>query len=250
MLSKSKISLIGSLDNKKFRKQHGLFIAEGKKIILEVLDSAKFEIVDLFLTSSALKEISADLLTGIDVTEISDSELERISLLTTPSFGLALLNIPKEMTPRVPQFNEVILMLDSVRDPGNLGTIIRLCDWFGVSQIICSEETVDVYSPKVIQASMGSFCRVNIFYSDLISQLQSLEKNVRIYATVLNGTPLQQIQKSKPSVIIIGNESHGISKSILGFVTDKITIESARSSEAESLNAAMAAGIVLYEFRR
>jgi len=250
MLSKSKISLIRSLDQKKFRKQHGLFVAEGKKIILEILDSATFEIAELFLTSSALKEVSADIFAGVELTEISDSELERISMLTTSSFGLALLKIPEDISPVVPKNDEPILLLDSIRDPGNLGSIIRLCDWFGVSQILCSEDTVDVYSPKVIQASMGSVCRVSVSYADIAQWLGTLKKNVRIYGTVLNGTSLQNTKLETPSVIIIGSESHGISKNILGFVTDKITIESVQCFGAESLNAAIAAGIVLYEFRR
>jgi RNA methyltransferase, TrmH family len=250
MISKSKISLIRSLDQKKYRKQHGLFIAEGKKIILEILDSAKFEVVELFLTSSALKEVSAGKFAGIEVTEISDSELERISMLTTPSFGLALLKIPEEISPVVPKNDEIIVLLDSIRDPGNMGSIVRLCDWFGVSQIICTEDTVDVYSPKVIQASMGSVCRIPVCYTNAAHWLDSVKDNASIYATVMNGKPLQSIKKTLPCVIIIGSESHGVSSQILKFATEHITIESALHSGAESLNAALAAGIVLYEFRR
>ncbi len=250
MISKPVISLLRSLEHKKFRQQHGMFIAEGRKIISEMISTGCFEIEELFLLPESVAFIPAELLKNIEVTEISYKLLERISQHTTPDFGLALVRIPAEQHPGFPDENQIFLLLDAIRDPGNLGTIIRLCDWLGISQIICSGDTVDVYSPKVIQATMGSLCRVNVSYTDHLQWLKTLPNNVSVYGTVLNGTPLHNISPSKPSVIVMGNESHGISDDVLKYVTQKITIEKSPVSTAESLNAAIATGIVLYEFSK
>jgi RNA methyltransferase, TrmH family len=247
MISQTTIKLIRSLEYKKFRQKHGLFIAEGRKIIQEALSSDSFITEELFLLSESAGEIQSRYLPL--VTEISYAQLQRISLQTTPDFGLALLRIPKEVpVPSPPSGNQVFLLLDSIRDPGNLGTIIRLCDWFGISKLICSEDTTDLFSPKVIQASMGSFCRIDVFYTNPAQWLLSLPPEVAIYGTVLNGTPLHKVSLHKPCVIVTGNESHGISTEVLKYVTKKITIEPAEGSGAESLNAAVAAGIIIYQF--
>ncbi len=248
MISKPKISLIRSLEHKKFRQQHSLFIAEGRKIIMEILKSSSYEISELFLLEESVGEIPVDLLNNIDVSVISYGTLERISQLTTPDFGLAVLQIPENEPPSVPAGKELFLLLDSIRDPGNLGTMIRLCDWFGVNHIVCSEDTADKYSPKVIQATMGSFCRVGVSYTDHVQWLKSLGKNVSVYGTVLNGKPLPAVEPRFPAVVVIGNESHGISDEMMYLVQERIFIPGSSQSLAESLNAAMAAGIVLYEF--
>jgi len=247
MISQTKIKLIRSLGHKKFRQKHGLFIAEGKKIIQEALNSDRFITEELFLLTESTVEIQPH--QQPLVTEISYTQLERISMLSTPDFGLALLRIPQETPmPSPPSGKQVFLLLDSIRDPGNLGTIIRLCDWFGISKLICSDDTVDLFSPKVIQASMGSFCRIDIFYTNPAQWLGSLPPDVEIFGTVLKGTPLHKFHPNKPCVIVIGNESHGISPEVLQHVTEKITIEPAHESGAESLNAAVAAGIIIYQF--
>jgi TrmH family RNA methyltransferase len=250
MISKPVISLLRSLEHKKFRQQHGLFIAEGRKIISEILSTGSFEVEELFLLPESVAFIPAAQLRNVKVTEISYKMLERISQLTTPDFGLALVRIPAEQHPGFPRENQIFLLLDAIRDPGNLGTIIRLCDWFGVSQIVCSEDTVDMYSPKVIQATMGSFCRVGVSYADHLAWLKSLPQSISVYSTVLNGEPLPSVVPQFPAVVVIGSESHGISADVLQCVRHKVTITGASQSGAESLNAAMAAGIVLYELSR
>jgi RNA methyltransferase, TrmH family len=250
MISNSKIKLLRSLEHKKFRQQHGLFIAEGRKIILELLRSKRFEIDRVFVLHESLADIPAEQLKNIDVEEISYNAFERISQLTTPDFGLAVLRIPEKIPLRMPAGQELFLLLDSIRDPGNLGTIIRLCDWFGVSQVICSEDSVDMFAPKVIQATMGSFSRVGVSYTDHLAWLKSLPQNIHVYGTVLNGESLPSVKPQFPAVVVIGNESHGISADVLQCIRLKVTIPGASQSGAESLNAAMAAGIVLYEFIR
>lgn len=248
MISKPKISLIRSLEHKKFRQQHRLFIAEGRKIILEILKSERFKISELLVLQESINEIPDFQLKKIPVSVISYGTLEKISQLRTPDFGLAVLHMPETETPAIPSEGEMILLLDSIRDPGNFGTIIRLCDWFGVNNIVCSEDTADMYSPKVIQATMGSFCRVVVSYTNHVKWLKSIGENVSIYGTVMNGKSLSTVKPNFPAVVIIGNESIGISEEVLQLVHERITIPGSLQSQAESLNAANAAGIVMYEF--
>jgi len=250
VISKASISIVRSLEHKKFRQEHGLFIAEGKKTILEILKTERFEIKNLFLLHESIADIPQKLQNNLKVTEIQYSILERLSQLSTPDFGLAVMCIPEKQAPAFPTGKQLVLLLDSIRDPGNLGTIIRLCDWFGVTQVICSEDSVDLYAPKVIQATMGSFCRVEVSYTDHLHWLKSLPQHVHIYGTVLNGEPLSSVAPQFPAVVVIGNESHGISAEALQCIRHNITIPGASRFGAESLNAAMAAGIVLYEFRK
>jgi RNA methyltransferase, TrmH family len=246
MPSINTIKLIRSLEQKKFRKQHGLFVAEGEKAISELLQSDQFIIRHLFITSGSI--IPAKIPEYLTIETIADKELSRISFQNSPDFGLAVLEIPEVKPVEPPQNNEFSIVLDSIRDPGNLGTIIRLCDWFGVKNIICSDDTVDFFSPKVIQASMGSFCRVNVHYTGLHDWLKSISETVTIYGTTMNGANLNNIVPQKPAVIVIGSESHGISPEIQGLLHEKITIPSAPDAEAESLNAAMACSITTWHF--
>jgi len=246
MLSINTIKLIRSLEQKKFRKEHGLFVAEGKKAILELLKSDQFIIKYLFLTQES--HIPFDISQKIQAEIITDKELSRISSQNSPDFGLAVLEIPSEKAIALPEKNEFSIVLDSIRDPGNLGTIIRLCDWFGVKNIFCSDDTVDFYSPKVIQASMGSFCRVNVHYTGLYDWLKSIRDTITIYGTTLNGALLNTVTPKKPAVIVIGSESHGISPEIEELLHEKITIPSAQGVDTESLNAATACSIVTWHF--
>ncbi|NHN28067.1 RNA methyltransferase [Flavobacterium jejuense] len=240
MVSKNQIKLITSLQQKKYRKQHQLFFAEGKKVIQEFLD-AKYELQSLFTTS--------DLFLSIDKSKIhtiTDTELKKISALTTPNSCLALFKIPIE---KKVDLNGLIVALDDVRDPGNLGTIIRLCDWFGIETLLCSEETVDIYNPKVVQATMGSLSRVNVVYLNLKAKL--LETKLPIYGTFMDGNNIYKEMLLKEGIIVMGNEANGISNSIEKLINQRIAIPRfGKLQQTESLNVATATAIILSEFRR
>jgi TrmH family RNA methyltransferase len=240
MLSKNQIKLITSLQQKKQRIAHQLFFAEGIKVIQELVES-KLELVHLFTTQNDFQEVSND--KKIIVTE---SELKKITALATPNTCLAVFKIPNE---KMILETGLILALDSIRDPGNLGTILRLCDWFGIDQVICSKETVDIYNPKVVQATMGSIARVNLSYIDLeqfISQAQ-----LPVFGTFMDGTNIYKTELPQKGIIIMGNEANGISPEIEKFVKNRLTIPRFGTlQKTESLNVATATAIVLSEFRR
>ena len=239
MVSKNQIKLITSLQQKKYRKLHQLFIAEGKKVINELLD-ADFELVSLFVTEETIFE------KHIPYTLITEAELKKISALTTANDCLAVFKIKEIVTKNE---DELVLALDSVRDPGNMGTIIRLCDWFGIKKIICSNETVDIYNPKVVQATMGSIARVNVIYTDLTSYLS--QSNSSIYGTFMEGSTIYELNLPKKGIIVMGNEANGISRSIEKLITQKISIPRFGTIQAtESLNVATATAIILSEFKR
>jgi TrmH family RNA methyltransferase len=240
MLVKSKVKYIQSLGQKKFREQEGVFIAEGTKLVNELLLSDNAEILEVFALQEWMGE-NKKLLGSISVTEITAADLEKISQLTTPNQVLAIVKEFK-INDKIETNGQIILALDGIRDPGNMGTIIRIADWFGVKQIICSNDCADMYKTKVVQATMGSIARIKIFYTDLEKWLSENAKT-NVYATVLNGEDIASAKKVKEGVILIGNESKGISLAILKLATNKITIP--RKGNAESLNAAVAAGIVL-----
>lgn len=240
MVSKNQIKLITSLQQKKYRKQEQLFFAEGVKVVEELLQS-NFELQDLFTTKEDFLSVSKN-----KVHAISEAELKKISALSTPNTCLAVFKIPK--TKEIVQ-NGLILALDDVRDPGNLGTIIRLCDWFGVETLFCSEESVDVYNPKVVQATMGSISRVNVVYGNLESFLTSTQ--LPIFGTFMDGKNIYQEQLPNEGVIIMGNEANGISASIEKLVSQRIAIPRFGNLQlTESLNVATATAIILSEFKR
>lgn len=240
MLVKSKLKYIQSLGQKKPRDEAGAFIAEGPKLVKELLESAPDAIEEIYALKEWIEE-NKKLLTKNTVVEISDQELERISQLSTPNKVLAVI---KKISTDEPIFTKekITLALDTIQDPGNLGTIIRTADWFGVEQIVCSKDCADVYNPKVVQATMGSIARAKIFYVDLGKWLAQ-QKDVRIYAAVLEGQDVTAMKKINEGIILIGNESKGISNEILKLANVKITIP--KKGKAESLNAAVAAGVVL-----
>ncbi|HIP27307.1 MAG TPA: RNA methyltransferase [Flavobacteriaceae bacterium] len=242
MLSKNQIKLINSLQQKKYRNLHGLFIVEGKKSVNEFLQS-DFELESLFvLENQEVKTKSQE----INKIVINSNELKKISALKNANQVLAVFKIPKNIEL---VNNGLILALDDIKDPGNLGTIIRLCDWFGIKQLVCSLETVDCYNPKVVQASMGSLTRVNILYTDLKVYLSKTE--LPIYTTLLEGENVYKSKLPKDAIIIMGNEANGISDTISSFSTNKITIPNfSKTKQTESLNVAMATSIVLSEFKR
>lgn len=234
MLSKQKIKLIKSLQIKKFRQEHKLFLVQGKKNIQELLASS-FEIKELFL----LQELVQELNLKDEVCEIvSQKELDSISSIQTNSGGVALVQIPKEEKTSIQQ--DWIIMLDRVQDPGNLGTIIRIADWYGINKIICSKDSVDIYNPKVVNSTMGSFTRVDVSYSSLQDYL--VTNNSPVYAALLEGDSIYELDKKKKGVILLGNESKGVSSDLIPFVTHKVSIP--RIGGAESLNVAVASGII------
>lgn len=234
----------------KFRAEYQQFVAEGDKLVSELLLS-RFNILEIFAvnTWSDAHKINP----SIAVTEVTASELERISGLTTPNMVLALVEIPQNQVIEASAFEKLIFVLDEIKDPGNLGTIIRIADWFGISTIICSENTVDVYNPKVVQATMGSIARVNLQYTDLAVFFKSLPSEIPVYGTLLNGENIYSQTLSKNGLIVIGNESKGISDELLPYISQKLYIPSYAENpgnKAESLNASVAAAIVCAEFKR
>lgn len=240
MVSKSQIKLITSLEQKKSRTKSGLFLVEGKKGISEVLNS-DFQLHSLFTTGTEFDASKEK--TFI----ISEAELKKISQLKTPQAAIAIFEIPEQKDPQLKGLN---LVLDGVRDPGNLGTIIRLCDWFGIQNLICSSDTVDCFNPKVVQASMGSITRVKIFYKDLEEFLAGLN-GVPILGTFLEGDNVYTSKFPDEGVLVLGNEANGISKNIEKLVNQKLSIpQFGTSAETESLNVATATAIFLSEFSR
>ena len=242
MLSKTIVKYIQSLAHKKLRDEHGVFIAEGPKVVAELLHSNKFPYkiicgLQSWMDDNAvlLRNISAE-----DKIEINESELERISLLQTPNKVMAVFY--KKENELTDLKNNFSLMLDEIQDPGNMGTIIRTADWFGIKNIICSNECADCYNPKVVQASMGSLGRVNIIYTQLEEFIHE-NKGISIYAATLTGKYLSSFTKLKEGIILIGNESKGVKENLLRLAAEQITIP--KYGEAESLNAGVAAGIIL-----
>ena len=239
MVSKSQIKLITSLGQKKYRQKNGLFVAEGIKVIKELLNS-DFQLEKLF-ASEAIFDVSEDQFIFAE-----ERELKKISFLKTPQTALALFKIPQQ---KLEVLDDLTLVLDGVRDPGNLGTIIRLCDWFGVKNLVCSKDTVDCFNPKVIQSTMGSITRVNVVYKNLAEFLQS--QDLVSYGTFMEGENVYQKKLQQKAVLVMGNEANGISPEIEQLISEKISIpQFGQSQETESLNVATATAIFLSEFRR
>ncbi|MBL7883761.1 MAG: RNA methyltransferase [Bacteroidia bacterium] len=255
MLSKNQIKYLNSLKQKKVRDELNLFIAEGAKIVPEIIGSS-IVMKELYATPSFLaKQIKLPL--NCSVTEISNSDLERISSLTTPNEVLAVCEQREHNLNSLTFKGKLTLLLDDIKDPGNLGTIVRIADWFGIETILCSSETVEVYNSKVIQATMGSIARVNVHYTNLLDLMQknSTSTKLNVYGALLEGDSIYQQKLTSEGFIIIGNESHGISKELQSFVSTRITIPSfshllPTNEGAESLNAAIATAIICSEFRR
>ncbi|MDQ6755588.1 MAG: RNA methyltransferase [Bacteroidota bacterium] len=227
------------MSHKKFRDEHGVFIAEGPKIVEELLSSGKFICKILCALENSFNEHGIKN-SAEQVFEINEIELEKVSLLQTPNKVLAVFYKKEDKLTDIK--NNISLMLDEIQDPGNMGTIIRTADWFGIKNIICSPECVDHYNPKVVQASMGSIARVNILYTGLSNFINN-NSAVAVYAAVLQGTNVFSLGEIKEGIIIIGNESKGIKENLLNLSLKQITIP--KYGEAESLNAAVACGIIL-----
>lgn len=243
MLVKSKVKYIQSLGQKKFRQQEGVFIAEGPKLVKELLTEHSDSVLEIFALKNWIEE-NKRIATTCNLTEITEAELERISGLTTPNQVVAVIKNFNTIEP-VADKEKFILALDGIQDPGNLGTIIRIADWFGVQHIVCSEDSADRYNPKVVQSTMGSIGRVNVFYTSLNKWL-SEQNDTPVYAAALKGQDITRMQEPARGVIVIGNESKGISEEVLRLCNVTITIP--QKGKAESLNAAVAAGIILSHF--
>jgi TrmH family RNA methyltransferase len=240
MVSKNQIKLITSLQQKKYRNIEKLFIAEGTKVIQELLQS-NFELEHLYTTKEDFNEI-----TSANRTIVSESDLKKISALSSINTCLGVFRVPKS---KITQEEGLLVALDDIRDPGNMGTILRLCDWFGVKEVVCSKTTVDIYNPKVIQATMGSISRVNVNYLDLNSFIENT--SLPVFGTFMDGKNIYNQKLPKEGVIVMGNEANGISSTIEKIVSERLSIPRfGVLQQTESLNVATATAIVLSEFKR
>ena len=242
MISKNQVKFIRQLEQKKFRRREGLFVAEGTKVVGDLM--ARYQPKALYATKEWLMTHPTP---GAE--EITDEELRRLSFQQHPQQVLALFPLPAN--PVLKPIEGLALALDGVQDPGNLGTIIRIADWFGISTIICSEDTVDAWNPKVVQATMGSLARVNIIYYSMTTLLDALPKDFPVYGTFLDGDNIYTQELSKEGLIIMGNEGNGISDAVRCRVNRRLLIPDFHHGQtADSLNVAIATAITCSEFRR
>ena len=241
-LNKSTVKLIQSLKQQKYRKEHQLFVVEGRKMVEELLQS-NLETLCLFATERFLLDYE---LQDERLEIATEVQMEQMSGQDSPPGILAVVKIPK---PKTISDTGMVLALDGIANPGNLGTIIRTAEWFGIKQIVCSEDCVELWNPKVIQATMGSIFRMNVVSTDLPEYLEKVKKSGKaIYGALLEGESLFKKTNREEGVIVIGSESHGIRANVLPYITYPITIPRAEGSVTESLNASMAAGIILAIF--
>lgn len=250
MLTNNKIKLIKSLDKKRERIESGCFVVEGEKMVRELLMS-RFETIEVFAVQQYIDELPANLKRKAEITAISERDLERISFLKTPNKAVALAKLPEKRTPA--DLHGLSIALDNVQDPGNLGTIVRTAAWFGIANVFCSPDTVDVYNPKVIQSTMGAIFKVNVTYCDL-AELAATARNAGIpmFGTRLDGENLYAAKLPKDAIVVMGNESKGLSAEISALMDSNLKIPSYAppTSDMESLNVAVATAIVCAEFRR
>lgn len=245
MLSKARIKFIKSLQLKKYRKQEQCFTVQGEKSVLETLRSA-LQVRALYATADFTGR-HVDVLDRFrgELIRVTENDLALLGEYATNNAALAVVGIPED-TAFIPRADEFVLMLDDVRDPGNLGTIIRTADWYGITHVVASEETADIYNSKVIQSSMGSFTRVRVYYTHLVEFLR--QRTLPVYGTFLHGENVHTFSFGKGGIVVVGNEANGISPDVEKFVTHKITIPA--FGKAESLNAAIATAVVLDNIRR
>ena len=238
MLTKNQIKLIHSLKQKKTRILHQMFVVEGVKVVQEFLNS-NYDLVEVFSTDTSYSKFTTSF------TEVSSKELSKISSFSSPNKVIAIF---KMLAPSSVNWSGLVLALDAINDPGNLGTIIRLCDWFGINDLVCSEDTVDCYNSKVVQSSMGSHTRVNITYLKLEAVLVDSQS---CYGTFMDGVSIYDQKLPEIGVIVLGNEANGISQEIEDLMDTRLSIPRFGSlKQTESLNVANAAAIILSEFKR
>ena len=247
MISKNLIKNIRSLENKKARHAEGLFIAEGPKVVGDLMEF--YKPVKIVATTQWLEK--NHLLPNESTFVVTEEELRKVSLLQHPQQVLALFPIPEMPLPTLDK-QTLILALDNIQDPGNMGTIIRIADWFGITSIVCSKNTADSYNPKCVQATMGSIARVNVIYTDMEKWLAGLPSDYPVYGTFLNGNNIYKEDLSTYGIIIMGNEGNGISEAVGQYVNKRILIPNYPEGRptADSLNVAIATAITCAEFRR
>ena len=253
MLTRQQITSIKALGQSKERKQQHLFLAEGPKLVGELISSG-FVIEQVYGVQEWQMENRSLLNKQIfKFTSITQGELSRISTLVTPNQVVAIAQLPVYERDESLLSQDLTLYLDGIKDPGNLGTILRIADWFGIKQVFCSIGSVDAFSPKVVQSTMGSIFRIKVFYEKPDLFFHSLPETLPVYGAFLEGEPLNQVALEKAAVIVIGSESHGISQAVADFISTKVRIPSWPASHsgqsAESLNASVATGILCYAFR-
>lgn len=245
MITKNTIKLIQSLKQQKYRKEQQLFVVEGRKMVAELMESG-FDVVGLYATERYL-EANETHFDGLET--VTEVQMEQMSGQDTAPGILAVARIPQQS--RLKGGSRLILALDGIANPGNMGTIIRTADWFGIRDIVCSTDCVEIWNPKVIQATMGSIFRVNVVYADLPQYLDAAKvKGTAIYGALLNGENLFALQGNPQGIIVIGSESHGIRPDALPCITHPITIPRAEGSVTESLNASVAAAIIMAEMTK
>ncbi len=253
MLSKNQVKFIRSLHLKKFRDSERCFLAEGSTLVLDLV-SSRFPVENIYAIAPWIAENSGAISARpIPLKEITLKEMEQITALSSPSPVLAIAKMAESVVPPGIGEKELVLMLDDIRDPGNLGTILRIADWFGIGQVICSENSVDLYNPKTVQSTMGSIARVSVTETSLESFLENIHGEIPVYGTFLDGKNIYEEKLSPNGIIVIGNESRGISTSIEKHISHRLHIPSFSKSlagHAESLNASVATAIVCSEFRR
>ena len=252
MISKNTIKRLNSLSQKKYRNKEWLFLVEGDKMVLELASSALI-VAELFLTANFEHDYKKSGLKTEKVSVVEKTELKKISQLKTPQNSLAVCRIPK-IKPVPDKIDDSLsVYLDGIQDPGNMGTIVLLCDWFGIQHLFCSPDTVDLYNPKVIQSSMGSFMRVNVYECELeaVKALAAASGAV-IYGAFMNGENIYDENLAERSILVVGNEGNGIRESSEAFIDKKISIPnfSENNSKAESLNVSVATAIICSEFKR
>jgi len=248
MLTKNQVKRIHSLGNKKYRDRYKEFVVEGDKTVKELI-SSDLQITGLFATSAWIKKHRN--IIPENCNPVTEAQLKSISQQTTPNQVLATVKIPEQNNIPTPQ-NEILLVLDNIQDPGNMGSILRTADWFGIQNIVCSEDTVDLYNPKVIQATMGSFCRVAVFYTNIVDYLGSYKNQVPVYGAFIKGKNAFKQNFQENAILVLGNESNGISKQVSDCISYKITIppfNPKRVKKPESLNASAAGAIFMALFR-
>ena len=250
MLTNNKIKLIKSLDKKRERVEAGCFVVEGEKMVRELLMS-RFETIEVFAVQQYIDDLPANLKCKAEITAISERDLERISFLKTPNKAVALAKLPEKQP--LPNLSGLNIALDNIQDPGNLGTIVRTAAWFGIGNVFCSPDTVDVYNPKVIQSTMGAIFKVNVSYCNLTDLAATARKSgIPMFGTRLDGENLYAAKLPKDAIVVMGNESKGLSAEISALTDSNLKIPSYAppTADMESLNVSVATAIVCAEFRR
>jgi TrmH family RNA methyltransferase len=252
MISKNSIKLINSLANKKNRIKESLFLVEGDKMVAEVLES-KFAVEKLYATNSFIVKNKPKIKNEKVVTEVTREDIEKASLMKNPQNSIALCKLPAEKELPIKIDSDLGIFLDEIQDPGNLGTIIRICDWFGIEHLFCSPKTADLFNPKVIQSSMGSFCRVNVWYTAFEPVVELASKSeMKILGAFLDGENIYRQNFSTRILLVMGNEGNGISPEIEKMIEKRIKIPEFNKNpkSAESLNVSVATAIICSEIKR